>query len=57
MGEGNHAVVNCFSSCSLSPQLVYGNGRYTKDSAICKAAFHANKITNLGGKVYINILL
>ena len=54
MSEGNHIVVNCYSSCSLSYNLVYGSGRYTKDSAICKSAFHDRKIPGTGGKVKIN---
>jgi len=51
MDEGNHAIVNCYSSCSTSHYTVYGTGRYTKDSAICKAAFHDRKITAAGGQV------
>ncbi len=55
-GEGNHVTINCYSSCSLSPYLIYGNGRYTKDSALCKAAFHDRKISHTGGKVFYTYL-
>jgi len=51
MGRGSNIIINCNSSCSLTPNIVYGTGLYTRDSAICKAAFHDNKITNAGGKV------
>ena len=51
MDMGSHIIINCNSSCSLTPNIIYGTGKYTKDSAICKAAFHDNKITNAGGKV------
>lgn len=51
MGLGNFVIVNCFSSCSLSTWSVYGTSKYTKDSVICKAAFHDKKITSVGGQV------
>ena len=51
MGLGDFIIVNCFSSCSLSTWAVYGTGKYTKDSVICKAAFHDKKITSVGGQV------
>ncbi len=51
MGLGNSVIVNCFTSCATSIWAVYGTGKYTKDSAICKAAFHDKKITSIGGQV------
>lgn len=51
MNEGNTLLIKCYSSCSLSPFLIYGNEKYTKDSAICKAAFHSKKLSAAGGKV------
>ena len=51
MDEGRHIIINCSSSCSLSPYLIYGKGKYSKDSALCKAAYHNNKLSQQGGKV------
>lgn len=51
MGLGDYIIVNCFSSCAQSSFSVYGSGKYTKDSVICKAAFHDKKITSVGGQV------
>lgn len=58
MALGNSVLVNCYSSCSFSPYPIYGTSFYTKDSVICKAAFHDKKITAVGGlvKFPINIL-
>jgi hypothetical protein len=53
MDENNFIIINCFNSCSLSSYLIYGNEKYTKDSAICKSAFHSKKISALGGKVIL----
>lgn len=57
MAQGNHMIINCYSSCSITPYLIYGTDRYTKDSAICKAAFHARKITASGGKVKLATII
>jgi hypothetical protein len=48
--------VICYDSCILDDSPIYGTDIYTKDSAICKAAYHAKKITSQGGKVlsYLN---
>jgi hypothetical protein len=48
---GKKYIINCPESCSTSMTYIYGTDYYTKDSAICKAAFHAKKITSLGGLV------
>jgi len=56
---GSSVEVRCFESCSDSPYMVYGNNKYTKDSAICKAAFHNKKIQANGGivSIYLNNLI
>lgn len=57
MALGNSIIVNCFTSCSMTPWDIYGTGKYTKDSAICKAAFHDKKITAAGGQVKVEFSL
>jgi len=45
--------VKCPESCANSDVPVYGIGQYSKDSAICRSAFHAQKIGSRGGIVTI----
>ena len=49
--KGNKLLIHCPESCSMSMTYIYGTEIYSKDSAICKAAYHAKKITSLGGLV------
>jgi hypothetical protein len=46
-------VIICYDSCILDDSPIFGSDIYTKDSAICKAAYHAKKITTQGGKVLL----
>ncbi len=48
---GQRVLIQCYSGCSITPYMIFGTGKYTKDSAICKAAFHNKTINSLGGKV------
>jgi hypothetical protein len=57
MGLSDSVLVNCFSSCALTNWAVYGTTKYTKDSVICKAAFHDKKITSVGGQVKLYYLI
>ncbi len=50
---GNKVTVRCQESCANAKGPVYGDGKYSKDSAICKAAFHAQKLKAEGGEVVI----
>lgn len=45
--------VKCPESCFNSEYPVYGSGHYSKDSAICKSAYHSKKIGSKGGLVTI----
>jgi hypothetical protein len=50
---GNKVTVSCLEGCANSKGPVYGDGKYSKDSSICKAAFHAQKLKPEGGLVMI----
>ncbi len=56
MAFGEHITIQCFTSCALTPYFIYGTDRYTKDSSLCKAAFHARKIEPQGGKVIYSFI-
>jgi hypothetical protein len=49
-------VIKCPESCALYEVPVYGTNVYSKDSAICKSAFHSKKITSAGGLVKMVVL-
>jgi hypothetical protein len=49
---GDKMVVKCPSGCDSSGS-VWGDLRYTPDSAICKAAIHAGAIPASGGKAQV----
>lgn len=44
-------TVKCPESCAMTETPIYGTVTYTKDSAICKAAYHDGKISSNGGLV------
>jgi hypothetical protein len=48
--------IKCPESCALTEIPIYGHLVYSKDSALCKAAFHAKKIPATGGLVKLIIL-
>ncbi len=48
---GNKVIVRCVESCANSRGVIYGENKYSKDSAICKAAFHSTKLKAEGGLV------
>jgi len=49
---GDKVLVKCPSGCDSSGS-VWGNNRYTPDSAICKAAIHSGAIPASGGKAMV----
>lgn len=53
-GAGAVVTVNCGEGCENS-KTVWGDGLYTKDSPICKAAIHAGVIGKSGGKVKVTV--
>lgn len=50
---GNKILVYCSDTCINTDFTVYGDMFYTKDSAICKSAFHSQKLPSEGGKVWL----
>ena len=48
-------IIKCPESCSLSTYPVYGTGLYSKDSALCKSAYHNKKISAKGGLVILKV--
>jgi hypothetical protein len=50
---GSKVLVFCPDTCSFTDFQVYGDLVYTADSAICKSAYHANKLQSEGGKVWL----
>jgi hypothetical protein len=50
---GNKVTIKCLDSCANSKAAIYGEDKYSKDSAICKAAFHSSKLKPEGGLVTI----
>ncbi|XP_075472669.1 cysteine-rich secretory protein LCCL domain-containing 2-like [Ascaphus truei] len=45
--------VICPSGCLTASENVWGSDIYTDDSSICRAAIHAGRLTNEGGKVIV----
>jgi len=52
---GTKVLIYCSETCALSDYSIYGDLVYTKDSAICKAAFHSQKLQAEAGKVWLVI--
>jgi hypothetical protein len=55
---GSKIKIFCPESCTTTDAPVYGGGEdtnYTKDSAICRAAFHTGKLSSKGGSLLMNI--
>ena len=53
MNFGNKYLLYCSDTCFNTDFTVYGDLFYSKDSAICKSAFHAQKLPAEGGKVWL----
>ena len=53
MNFGNKVLLYCSDTCANTDFTVYGDLFYTKDSAICKSAFHSQKLSAEGGKVWL----
>jgi hypothetical protein len=52
---GTKVLIYCSETCALSDFSIYGDLVYTKDSAICKSAYHSQKLQAEGGKVWLVI--
>ncbi|XP_076810440.1 uncharacterized protein LOC143453158 [Clavelina lepadiformis] len=51
--RGTSFTVRCIQGCAAKDYRVWGNGTYTHDSAICRAAIHDGRITDEGGVVTV----
>lgn len=49
----SQVTIRCVESCSSADVPVYGDGKYAKDSSICRAAYHAQKLKPEGGLVSV----
>jgi hypothetical protein len=50
---GSRVKVMCQENCASANSPIYGDLKYSKDSGICKAAFHSQKLKSGGGLVEI----
>ena len=53
MNFGVKVLIYCSDTCANTDFTVYGDLFYAKDSAICKSAFHSQKLSAEGGKVWL----
>ena len=52
-GYNDKVLIYCNENCSPADVPVYGNTNYSKDSAVCKSAFHSQKLPSEGGNVWL----
>ena len=50
---GLKVEIKCNDSCQFSNYAIYGDLKYSKDSSICKAAYHAGILTKAGQNISI----
>ena len=53
MTNGSKIVIKCPESCANTGGPIYGTNIYSKDSALCRAAYHSNKLPSMGGKITV----
>lgn len=54
--EGDSVKIICEETCALSNVAIYGDGIYSEDSSLCKAAFHAGVLSKAGDKLKVAIV-
>ena len=54
--EGDSIKILCEETCAFSIAKIYGDGIYSEDSSICKAAFHAGVLGRAGEKVRLTVV-
>ena len=52
-GYNNKILIFCGENCAQADVPVYGDSKYSKDSAICKSAYHSQKLPSDGGHVML----
>jgi hypothetical protein len=53
--EGEKILIKCYETCASLNMKIYGGPLYSKDTPICKAAFHSGKLPLNAGLVVMNI--
>lgn len=53
MKNGSRVKVRCQDTCGFTRFPIYGNLKYSKDSSICKAAFHSGMIKQPNALVWL----
>jgi len=53
---GSKVLIYCPETCAYSDYSIYGDLVYSKDSVICKSAYHSQKLKYDGGKVYKQLI-
>ncbi len=53
MKTGNKVKVRCQDTCMFTSFPIYGDLKYSKDSSICKAAFHSGVLSKANGLVWL----
>ncbi|XP_066301431.1 uncharacterized protein [Branchiostoma lanceolatum] len=54
--QGESFTIVCPADCASTGSTVWGDGIYTDDSSICRAAIHAGMIGDSGGEVTVYML-
>ena len=52
-GYNERVLIHCIESCSPAEVNVYGDMLYSKDSSICRSAFHSQNLPLEGGNVWL----
>ncbi len=53
--EGQKFLIKCFENCDSAEMDIFGGPLYSKDSVICKAAYHSEKLSAQAGLVVMEI--
>ncbi|CAH1238318.1 CRISPLD1 [Branchiostoma lanceolatum] len=54
--QGESFTIDCPADCASTGSTIWGDGIYTDDSSICRAAIHAGMIGDSGGEVTVYML-
>ena len=53
MKSGLKIQIKCHDTCQYTNYPVYGDMKYSKDSSICRSAYHAGVLTKPGQDIYV----
>ncbi|XP_035688934.1 uncharacterized protein LOC118424472 isoform X1 [Branchiostoma floridae] len=54
--EGESFTIVCPADCASTGATIWGDGIYTDDSSVCRAAIHAGRIEDSGGEVTVYMM-